>query len=121
MKEHLIVLQVKTINTWFKNLIGNVDILKDTDIDIDSLTELVSKFSVDMMDNLWTNKFKNISLMDLGILRFPDITKPFFSVSNNFSHYFRHFNLAICISRHRNQGYTRLVSFLLKSMTIPWS
>lgn len=72
--------RVKTINTWFKNLIGNVDILKDTDIDIDSLTELVSKFSVDMMDNLWTNKFKNISLMDLGILRFPDITKPFFSI-----------------------------------------
>ena len=44
---------------------------------------MVSKISVDMINNLWTDKSKTKNLMDLGILRFPDISKPYFAVSNN--------------------------------------
>ena len=73
------------IRSWFSKLIGNVDILEDTDIDLYSLASMVSKMTFRILKNVLTHKIRKMTLIDLGILRFPDISQPFFTVRHKFA------------------------------------
>ncbi|GJJ15953.1 hypothetical protein Clacol_010232 [Clathrus columnatus] len=74
---------VKEVEAWFVHLIGDPDVLADTKIDIDVLANIVAQTgaTVQSFESIF---FKHEShektLVDIGILRFPDIDKPFFKV-----------------------------------------
>ena len=75
---------VKEVEAWFINLLGNdQDIVKDTKVDIKLLADIVaaSGASVDSLEALFYKKeYHETTVVDVGILRFPDIENPFVKV-----------------------------------------
>ncbi|MEG4440520.1 hypothetical protein QUB47_01525 [Microcoleus sp. AT9_B5] len=75
---------VKEVESWFINLLGNdQDIVDDTKIDINMLADIVaaSGASVDSFEALFGKKETHEkTLVDIGILRFPDFENPFVKV-----------------------------------------
>jgi hypothetical protein len=75
---------VKEVEAWFINLLGNdQDIVNDTKIDIKMLADIVaaSGASVDSFEALFYKKeYHEKTVVDIGILRFPDIENPFVKV-----------------------------------------
>ncbi|KAJ3559794.1 hypothetical protein NP233_g11175 [Leucocoprinus birnbaumii] len=74
---------VKEVQTWFTKLIGDPDILKATKIDIKVLAEIVAQTgaTVDSFEAFfYKNEHHEKGLIDIGVLRFPDIDNPYFKV-----------------------------------------
>ncbi|KAH7424687.1 hypothetical protein KP509_11G019400 [Ceratopteris richardii] len=74
---------VREVKTWFLNLISDEDILHDTRIDIDVLAKIVAESGARVTDfeTLFYKKATQESkVLDIGVLRYPDIDHPFFKV-----------------------------------------
>lgn len=75
---------VKEVKSWFINLLGNdQDVVHDTKIDIDMLAKIVASSGalVDSFEALFYKKeYLEKTIVDIGILRFPDFENPFVKV-----------------------------------------
>ena len=75
---------VREIESWFIKLVDNdQDILNDTDIDILELAKLVAESGalVDSFEAVFYKKeFLEKKVIDVGVIRFPDIDNPFVKV-----------------------------------------
>lgn len=75
---------VKEVESWFINLLGNDQyIVNDTKIDIKMLADIVAASGafVDSFEALFYKKeYHEKTVVDVGILRFPDIENPFVKV-----------------------------------------
>ncbi|GAB1312313.1 hypothetical protein MFIFM68171_02523 [Madurella fahalii] len=74
---------VKEVQSWFVNLINDTDVYKSTQIDITVLANIVAQTGA-TIDSLETVFYKKEShdktLVDIGVLRFPDTKNPHFKV-----------------------------------------
>ena len=71
------------MHSWFVNFVGDEDVLRSTHIDIDVMGKIVAQTgaAIDSCATLLYNKqSQEKTLIDIGILRFPDIRNPFFKV-----------------------------------------
>lgn len=71
------------IETWFINLIQDDDVLKSTAIDIKVLGNIVTQTgaTIDSFPALiYKNEYHEKPMVDIGVLRFPDIDHPHFKV-----------------------------------------
>ena len=69
--------------TWFTNLINDTDVLKDTKIDIEDLANIVAASGAAVTDFktlFYAKEYIERSIVDVGILRYPDPVNPFFKV-----------------------------------------
>ncbi|KAK5048601.1 hypothetical protein LTR84_005692 [Exophiala bonariae] len=71
------------IETWFKNLIGDSDIINTMNVNIQDLARVAAQSgaSVDGVGAVFgkdESHFKNV--LDIGALRYPDLTNPYFKV-----------------------------------------
>lgn len=64
-------------------MIGNADILSETEIDIDELSHLVTTVGASansIKTSVFNREGGNQTVVDMAILRFPDFKNPFFLV-----------------------------------------
>ncbi|KAK1538995.1 uncharacterized protein CCOS01_00309 [Colletotrichum costaricense] len=76
---------VKEVHSWFVNLISDSDVLESTQIKIGDLADIVSQTgaTVDSFESFFgKNEHHERTLIDIGVLRFPDIDRPFFKVEH---------------------------------------
>ncbi|KXH68128.1 hypothetical protein CSAL01_04858 [Colletotrichum salicis] len=74
---------VKEVQSWFVSLIGDDDVLAATQIDIDVLANIVSHTgaALDSFEAFFAkNEHHERTLIDIAVLRFPDLDRPFFKV-----------------------------------------
>ncbi|KAH7110726.1 hypothetical protein EDB81DRAFT_926865 [Dactylonectria macrodidyma] len=74
---------VREVQTWFSNLISDADVLESTKIDIDVLANIVAQTgaTVDSFESFFAkDEHHEQTLIDIGVLRFPDIDRPFFKL-----------------------------------------
>ncbi|KAJ3561089.1 hypothetical protein NP233_g10409 [Leucocoprinus birnbaumii] len=74
---------VKEVETWFQKFINDPDVLGSTKIDINVLGKIVAQTgaTVDSFETLfYKNEHHEKTLVDIGILRFPDEAHPYFKV-----------------------------------------
>ncbi|KAJ7231787.1 hypothetical protein C8J57DRAFT_1730056 [Mycena rebaudengoi] len=74
---------VREIETWFINLIKDDDVLKSTAIDIKVLGNVVTQTgaTIDSFPALiYKNEYHEKPMIDIGVLRFPDIDHPHFKL-----------------------------------------
>ena len=73
------------VNEWFrKDLINDEDVLDDTKIGINELAKLVAATGaavVDFATLFYKHEVHRKTLLDIGILRFPDYRNPHFKVN----------------------------------------
>lgn len=72
---------VKKVCVWFKSFIDDEDILKSTGLDIKVLAKIVAKSgaSVDSVGAFFAkNEYREKTMVEIGVLRYPDIDNPFF-------------------------------------------
>lgn len=72
------------MKTWFVNLIADDNVLQSTKIDVNVLAQIVAQTgaTVDGFETFFAKKeHHEQTLVDIGVLRFPDIDHPFFKVS----------------------------------------
>jgi len=76
--------KLNELQTWFVDLVGNdKDILDDTKIDLEVFALLMSKTgaTVKSLNSLFAAKeYNERTMIDISILRFPDIEHPYFRV-----------------------------------------
>ena len=77
------------IQSWFTNLIGNADVLKDTKINLKRIIDMVANTDLDMMRHLFKRNIHTLGIIDAGVLRFPDVSRPYFSVSKLLNEFIR--------------------------------
>lgn len=71
--------------SWYQRLIGNADILSETEIDIDELSHLVTTVGASansIKTSVFNREGGNQTVVDMAILRFPDFKNPFFLIYN---------------------------------------
>ncbi|KAI0740170.1 hypothetical protein C8Q76DRAFT_790639 [Earliella scabrosa] len=74
---------VEEVHSWFITFVGDEDVLRSTHINIDVMGKIVAQTgaAIDSFATLLYNKqLQEKTLIDIGILRFPDIKNPFFKV-----------------------------------------
>ncbi|KAI0768290.1 hypothetical protein BD413DRAFT_565130 [Trametes elegans] len=74
---------VEEVNSWFVNFISDQDVLESTSIDINVVGRIVAQTgaTVRSFETLFYKKEQHQkTLVDIGILRFPDIDRPYFQV-----------------------------------------
>jgi len=74
---------VKEVEGWFSKLISDEDVLRSTKIDIKVLAQIVAQTgaTIDSFETLfYKNESHEKTMVDIGILRFPDISHPYFKV-----------------------------------------
>jgi len=74
---------VKEVEGWFMNLISDDDVLKSTKIDIHVLADIVAQTgaSIDSFASLIHDlEQHDKTMVDIGVLRFPDPSRPYFQV-----------------------------------------
>jgi hypothetical protein len=84
------------VHEWFASLVDDDDILKSTTIDIDSMAAIVAAARETIQEDTKSDATEQLGksrrlqsrvgeqskvLVDVGVLRFPDPTHPFFKVS----------------------------------------
>ncbi|KAI0654173.1 hypothetical protein C8Q70DRAFT_937231 [Cubamyces menziesii] len=78
--DHAIVEQV---NSWFATLVQDEDVLKGTHIDINVMAAIVAQTGA-MVNSLgsllYMKEEHQKTLVDIGVLRFPDLDNPYFKV-----------------------------------------
>ncbi|KAI0330041.1 hypothetical protein GY45DRAFT_795182 [Cubamyces sp. BRFM 1775] len=74
---------VEQVNSWFAALIQDEDVLKSTHIDINVMGAIVAQTGA-MVNSigslLYMKEEHRKTLVDIGVLRFPDLDNPFFKV-----------------------------------------
>ncbi|KAF9189338.1 hypothetical protein BGZ49_003822 [Haplosporangium sp. Z 27] len=74
---------VREVHTWFTNLIADEDVLTSTKIDIDVLGNIVgwTGATVENFETVFAkNEYHEQTLVDIGVLRYPDIEHPYFKM-----------------------------------------
>ncbi|KAL2270014.1 hypothetical protein VTJ83DRAFT_2198 [Remersonia thermophila] len=74
---------VREVKSWFTSLINDEDVLNSTQIDIGVLADIVAQTgaTVDHAETiLYKHERHEKTLVDIGVLRFPDPENPFFKV-----------------------------------------
>lgn len=74
---------VKEVKTWFSKLLSDDDVEKSTKIDIDVLAKIVAQTgaTINSFETFWAKKERHEqTLIDIGVLRFPDYDKPYFKL-----------------------------------------
>lgn len=74
---------VREVHTWFANLIQDDDVLQDTKIDINSMGNKVAQSGATITSFetfVYKREYHETEVMDIGVLRFPDIDHPYFKV-----------------------------------------
>jgi hypothetical protein len=74
---------VKEVESWFVKLVQDKDVLDDTKIDIKVLAQIVAQTgaTVDSFETFfYKSEHHEKTIIDIGVLRFPDIEKPYFKV-----------------------------------------
>ncbi|KAJ7200675.1 hypothetical protein B0H12DRAFT_1036650 [Mycena haematopus] len=74
---------VREVETWFINLINDDDVLKSTAIDIKVMAHIVAQTgaTIDSFPALiYKNEYHEKTMVDVGVLRFPDIEHPYFKL-----------------------------------------
>jgi len=74
---------VREVETWFINLIQDDDVLKSTAIDIKVMANIVAQTgaTIDSFEALiYKNEYHEKTMVDIGVLRFPDIDHPHFKL-----------------------------------------
>lgn len=74
---------VKEVKDWFDKLISDEQVLKDTAIKIDDVAGIVAQTGATVSDFesfFFKHEYHEVNLLDIGILRFPDIDHPYFRV-----------------------------------------
>lgn len=74
---------VQEVHSWFVGLINDADVLKSTKIDINVLGRIVAETgaTVSNFEDFWgKHEFNQQNMVDIGILRCPDIDHPYFKV-----------------------------------------
>ena len=72
------------VHSWFVNFIGDEEVLHSTRIDIEVMGKIVAQTgaAITSFATLWYKKeLHEKTLIDIGVLRFPDVKNPFFKVS----------------------------------------
>lgn len=84
-RSHCLPPSLTQVESWFTALIDDKDILRSTQIDVNVLAQIVAQTGA-TIDSFETFFFKQEShektLIDIGILRFPDLNNPHFKVRN---------------------------------------
>ena len=74
---------VNEILTWWNNLIADTDILQSTKIDIVPLARIVAETGAHVSDPVTLiagKEYLEKTLLDVGVLRYPDIDNPYFKM-----------------------------------------
>ncbi|KAI5839050.1 hypothetical protein DFP73DRAFT_587912 [Morchella snyderi] len=74
---------VKEVETWFQRFISDSDILNATQIDIKVLGNIVAQTgaTIDSFEAFFVkNEYHEKNLIDIGVLRYPDLDHPYFRV-----------------------------------------
>ncbi|PHH89824.1 hypothetical protein CDD83_5150 [Cordyceps sp. RAO-2017] len=74
---------VREVKTWFTKLIADDDVLQSTKIDIDVLARIVGQTgaTIDSFETVFAkHEYHEQTLVDIGVMRFPDIDQPFFKL-----------------------------------------
>ncbi|TGZ83713.1 hypothetical protein EX30DRAFT_338327 [Ascodesmis nigricans] len=74
---------VRDVMTWFTKLVKDQDILDATAIDIKSLANIVAQSGATIEDAptfVYKNEQHEQTLLDIGVLRYPDIDRPYFKL-----------------------------------------
>lgn len=74
---------VREVHTWFVQLISDPDVLKDTGIDIEIVAKIVAQSGATITDVgtlFYKREYHETQVMDIGVLRYPDIEHPYFKV-----------------------------------------
>jgi len=74
---------VREVLAWFTQLIGDEDVLNSTKIDIKVLADIVATTgaAIDSFETFFAkNEHHEKTVVDIGVLRYPDIDNPFFKV-----------------------------------------
>ena len=80
----LIMLQYfREVEQWFKALISDEDVLKDLKLDINMFAKIVAETGAavtNMLNFIAKSSYKERSVLEIGILRYPDMDNPYFKV-----------------------------------------
>ena len=71
------------VQTWFTNLVKDRDVLMSTKIDMKVMSDIVAQSGATITNffNFWVKTEKHSqTVLDVGVLRFPDIDNPYFKV-----------------------------------------
>lgn len=74
---------VQEVDTWFKEFIGDRDILEATSIDIKVLADIVAQTgaTITSFETFFAkNETHRKSIIDVGVLRYPDLDNPYFKL-----------------------------------------
>jgi len=74
---------VREVQTWFAGLVADEDVLKSTKIDVVVLGNIVAQtgVTVDSFEKFFGgSEHHSRTLVDIGVLRFPDLDRPFFKL-----------------------------------------
>ncbi|KAK5048602.1 hypothetical protein LTR84_005693 [Exophiala bonariae] len=74
---------VQEVKTWFTKLIADDDVIKSTKIDVEVLAKIVAQTgaTVDSFETFFAkHEYHEKTLVDIGVLRFPDAFNPYFKV-----------------------------------------
>ncbi|CAM9629221.1 unnamed protein product [Ectocarpus fasciculatus] len=74
---------VKEVQTWFHNLIADEDVLNSTGIDINILADIVASTGARVVSAesvVFKQEQREHNVLEIGVLRFPDIEHPFIKV-----------------------------------------
>ncbi|KAF3058793.1 hypothetical protein CFAM422_011910 [Trichoderma lentiforme] len=74
---------VREVQAWFNNLISDDDVLNSTKIDAEVIAKIVAQIGA-ILENFETffakNEYHEQALINIGVLRFPDVDQPYFKV-----------------------------------------
>ncbi|KAL5089976.1 hypothetical protein Trisim1_004810 [Trichoderma cf. simile WF8] len=74
---------VREVQAWFKDLISDDDVLNSTKIDVEVIAKIVAQIGA-ILENFETffakGDYHEQALIDIGVLRFPDVDQPYFKV-----------------------------------------
>ncbi|CAN0032286.1 unnamed protein product [Ectocarpus fasciculatus] len=74
---------VRGVQTWFHNLIADEDVLNSTGIDINILADIVASTGARVVSAesvVFKQEQREHNVLEIGVLRFPDIEHPFIKV-----------------------------------------
>lgn len=68
------------LESWFDTLVGSPDVVTATAIDIDTIIHAASQLGSQIPSRLFRTVNCELPLVDITVLRFPDVNNPFFEV-----------------------------------------
>ena len=71
------------VHSWFTKLVQDEDVMKATAIDIQALAKIVAQCGVaieSFSEFFYKSKFCQRTMLDIGVLRYPDLQQPYIKV-----------------------------------------